>query len=708
MARRRRLLGWLPVLCLAPVPVLRAQLNPPHLAYVYPAGGQRGTTFQVTLGGQFLNSATQVYVSGAGVHAAVIESARPMTPMQVMKLRDRLQELQKQRNDPAAQKEIIEIRKKLATFTRNVNPVLAETVTVQVTAAPDAEPGRREIRLATPQGLSNPLAFIIGTLPEFSEKQSEIRILVPGINQQEVMAAEADMSVTLPVTINGRIVPRAARPQPSGPAGQPFTPGDTDRCRFEAHKGLRLVCAVSARELMPYLADAVPGWFQPALRLVDDKGDELAYADHYRFHPDPVLECTIPRDGEYLLEIRDALYRGREDFVYRITLAAGAEPAPARVPAVAPALPETREKEPNNSPKAAQRIKLPVIVNGRVDPPGDWDVFAFNGRAGDQIVAEVYARRLDSPLDSLLRLTDAGGRQVAFNDDHEDKGWGLLTHHADSLIAARLPAAGTYYLYLGDIQHHGGPEYTYRLRVSPPRPDFELRVTPSAVNAAGGMTVPITVYALRKDGFAGEIALALKAAPRGLILSGGLIPAGQDQVRATLSVSPPAALFREPVSLTLEGRAVIQGREVVRQAAPADEMMQAFAYHHLVPAADLKLAVARRNVFRTPPRITARPPVKIPAGGSVRIQVEAELPPNSVISNLSYELSDPPEGVTLRQDGGLVLACDAAKGKPGLKGNLIIQILGERQAAPGNRPAAPNLRRVALGALPALPFEIVP
>ena len=64
----------------------------------------------------------------------------------------------------------------------------------------------------------------------------------------------------------------------------------------------------------------MPGWFQATLALYDAKGSELAYADDYRFHPDPVLLYEIPADGDYVLEIKDAIYRGREDFVYRITL----------------------------------------------------------------------------------------------------------------------------------------------------------------------------------------------------------------------------------------------------------------------------------------------------------------------------------------------------------------------------------------------------
>ena len=99
--------------------------------------------------------------------------------------------------------------------------------------------------------------------------------------------------------------------------------------------------------------------------------------------------------------------------------------------------------------------------------PGDWDVFRFEGHAGDAIVAEVYARRLDSPLDSVLKLTDADGKQLAFNDDHEDKGAGLDTHYADSYLTATLPADGAYYIHLGDAQHQGGPEYRLPLAHQP-------------------------------------------------------------------------------------------------------------------------------------------------------------------------------------------------------------------------------------------------
>ena len=55
----------------------------------------------------------------------------------------------------------------------------------------------------------------------------------------------------------------------------------------------------------------------------------------------------------------------------------------------------------------------------------------------------------------MLRLTDAAGKQLAVNDDFEDKGAGLITHQADSLMRFTLPANGTYYLHLGDTPAQG-------------------------------------------------------------------------------------------------------------------------------------------------------------------------------------------------------------------------------------------------------------
>ena len=753
----------------AAFPAAWARQNAPHVAYVYPAGAQQGATVQVKVGGQFLANASEAYVSGSGIQAEIVEYIRPMNAMQATQLRERIQELQKQTMDAAATREIADIRQKLAVFAagRGTSPVLAENVILKVSLPPDAEPGERELRLSTPQGLSNPIRFFVGRLPEITEPEPVI-VAPPLVRPAQARGAsqaqpappapnppEQVIDITLPATVNGQIRPSPGRAQ--GRPGQPFTPGDVDRYRFLARQGQQLVIAAAARDLIPYLADAVPGWFQATLALYDSEGIEVAYNDDYRFHPDPVLYYVIPRDGAYTVEIKDSIYRGREDFVYRIEIGelpfvtnvfplggrTGArvpvavkgwnlpvealtidskgpgvhsisvragEMVSNKVPFLVDALPEGLDKEPNNAQTDAQRIALPIIVNGRVDLPGDSDVFRFEGEGGETIVAEIHARRLGSPLDSWLRLSDATGRQLAFNDDHEDKGSGLNTHHADSLIFAKLPAKGTYYLSLGDMQQKGGGEYAYRLRISRPRPDFELRVVPSSINAAGGMSVPITVYALRKDGFSGEIALSLKGAPRGFLLSGGVVPAGQDSIRFT--VATPSIVMRQPMSLNLEGRAVIEGHEVTRPAKPAEDMMQAFAYRHLVPAADLKIVIPRRAAARPPEAVLYAQTLAIAAGGSVRIPIRMFLQPNNPFDTIQLALSEPPDGITLQeasvgtQGGDIVLQCDASKVKAGMRGNLIVNVTGERTLPAGKANAPAARRRIPLGALPAIPFEI--
>lgn len=772
MSRSRQTIACGLAILLISFSTASAQDITPRLGYAYPAGGQQGTTFQITLGGRYLDDIKHVYFSGSGLDAKLLHEIEPMKSEEAGALRKRLTELNrlpKEKRDAKARLEIARLERKIAiylgeTTRRRAQPAISEAVALEVTIAADADPGRREMRVETRRGLSNPIRFYVGSLPEFRENQPG---LVPEAQDYPTplrFPPQVTTDITLPAVANGQLIPR--EPDYVHWQARRFTPGDADRFRFTARKGQRLVAAVSARELVPYLADAVPGWFQATLTLCDAHGNELAYHDDYHFHPDPVLFFEVPEDGQYIIEIKDAIYRGRPDFVYRITIGeipfvrsifplggpaggqttveltgwnlpvdnlmvdtkdkdAGTHPLSVRaddstsnsVPFAVDTLPECLERESNDSPQAAQPLTLPTIVNGRIDRAGDWDVFRIEGRGGEQVVAEVTARRLASPLDSVLELTDAAGKRVAFNDDHEDKASALSTHHADSLIQVTLPADGTYFLRLGDARREGGPQYAYRLRISPPRPDFELRVVPSAVNAVSWKLRPITIFALRKDGFDGEIALSFQGNPAGILIDGGLVPAGQDKVRVTLALA--RWLGFEPVSLSLEGRATIDGEEVVRTAVPADDMMQAFIYRHLVPANELKLVLPGSGNPPQPPddphsfqsmwRLLVDQPVKIPAGGTAEFQARA--PWEATRGEIQVELSDPPEGIFIDKAScadrtvTLVLRTDALKVKPGLKGNLIAN--GFQKRTETNKEGKTREYRTALGPLPAIPFEVV-
>ena len=74
-----------------------AQPTSPHIGYVYPAGGRQGAVFQVAVGGQYLNNATNAYISGPGVQAVVVDYSRPLTQKEFNDLREKLKELQEKR-----------------------------------------------------------------------------------------------------------------------------------------------------------------------------------------------------------------------------------------------------------------------------------------------------------------------------------------------------------------------------------------------------------------------------------------------------------------------------------------------------------------------------------------------------------------------------------------------------------------------------------
>jgi hypothetical protein len=186
------------------------------------------------------------------------------------------------------------------------------------------------------------------------------------------------------------------------------------------------------------------------------------------------------------------------------------------------------------------------------------------------------------------------------------------------------------------------------------------------------------------------------------VLSGGWVPAGQDSVRVTLTI--PSTPPEGPVSLSLEGRAMIEGREVVHPVVPADDMMQAFFYQHLVPAKEMKVAVTGQGRRAASVRVLDDTLAKIPAGGTARVRIAA--PKGAFLNNAQLELNDPPKGVAIRsvspvREGiEIVLASDASQVKPGLKGNLIVNAFsGKSPASADGKPQ----RRASLGTLPAIP-----
>jgi hypothetical protein len=582
-----------PALALLAIPALpqRAKkaapppnIEPPQpvLAWIYPAGAGRGTTVEILATGTSIVPDT-VLVTGLGVTGKVIDGKDP------------------------------------------------NKVKLSVTVAPDAPTGEREFRLLNAGGVSNRFRFLVGDLPEINEVEP---------NNEKTAPQKIE---SLPVVINGQILD-----------------SDRDYFRFPAKAGETLVLEVKARALLPFIADAVPGWFDPQLTIFNAAGKQIAFADDFRGRPDPVLFFHPPADGDYTVELRDVIYRGRGDFIYRLTVGAlpyvtGIYPLggqrgnevpveirgvnlPAthtnvKVPADAPRKitvegepfaagdwPTVRAIESSDAFERAQRISPPASIDGRLLTPGGSHYFVFTAKRDDRLVLELQARRLGSPLDSILTLYNAQKIQVAENDDWNDPLEANLPHNSDSRIFYTVPANGDYYLRLRDLQGKGGEEYAYRLNIAPPRPDFTLRISPDNPRMGQGDTAAITVTAVRHDNFDGEIKLGVGNLPKGFLASEATIPANQAEGR--LTITAPAGFAPGVVAPVVTGIATIGKDSVLRRAESAETMMQAFAYNHILPTKQLFLAVVPGTAYTLESNVPEGKVIEVKPGTDTPITIK--------------------------------------------------------------------------------------
>ena len=163
-----------------------------------------------------------------------------------------------------------------------------------------------------------------------------------------------------------------------------------------------------------------------------------------------------------------------------------------------PAWNESKEAGTVNS--AVEVPVLPATVNGQLTGGPDVDWYRFTGQAGQRIIIEGFARRIDSRADLVLTLAQESGKILAENRS-------LLA--GDPLLDVTLPASGQYFLKVHDSQYLQGPGYQYRVSLGVlPHLDF---VFPSA--GLPGSNDEYTVYGRNLPG----------GQPSGLMLDGSRI-----------------------------------------------------------------------------------------------------------------------------------------------------------------------------------------
>ena len=484
----------------------------PGTAYIFPVGGQRGTTVNVRIGGHFLYEKSELTLIGPGVTASShVERTKtlwlegPVIPQ------------------PASQQK----------------EDYPKDYSAQFKIAADAPQGSCFWYCATSQGITPGMKFVVGDLPEVIEDESN--------------GTRAASPVTLPVTINGRIFPRE----------------DVDDWSFAAKKGQVITCEVNAARLGSGL-DSRLEVLDPQGRVIAENADTFGLDSFIRFtapedgtylvrihdirfeglqhyvyrltiSAGAWLDRTYPLGGRRGTTVPLQLFGANlpsERIEFAVPQLVGSSAAPSFTTLMIPRdagttsarfetddLAEQLEAEPNDEPAQANKAELPSVLNGRIERPGDVDHWMFVGKKGDAWQFDLRASRLGSALDGVLTLLDEKGQQIATADD-------LANGQTDAVLAATLSADGNYTLKVEDrISSRGSSDFAYRIRVIRAA-DAVLRLTTplDAVTLLRGGELRVKVLAERPQNFADEIELSIEGLPEGITVSGNKLGKGQNQI----------------------------------------------------------------------------------------------------------------------------------------------------------------------------------
>jgi hypothetical protein len=564
-----------------------AQAASPALSSVLPRGGQRGTEVQVTLAGDRLADAQELFLYKPGITVKKLEV------------------------------------------------VDAKQVKVLLAIAADAPLGEHPLRLRTASGISVIDTFWVGPLPSSAEVEPNNDVSKP-------------QKIALNSTVAGVVKNE-----------------DLDRFAVELKKGQRITAEVEGLRLGGAM-------FDPFVAIVNANGDEIAISDDSPLLlQDPAASLIAPADGTYIVQVRDSAYGGSDGSNYRVHIGtfprpravypaggqAGQELAvdfigdPAgvikrtfKLPAepttdhrlvaeqngeVAPsanvlrvsAFANTNEVELNNDVTHATAAKeLPAAFNGVIGAVGDTDWFRFTAKKDQQLEVNVYARRIRSPLDSMLSIGDAKGTRLSGDDDG--------AAGPDSYQRFAVPADGEYTIWIADFLRGGGADYVYRIEVTPVQPKLSLSIPLVAANSQERQAIVVPrgnrfatlIRATRAD-FSGAVKIAAANLPKGVTMSEAVVADGLDVVPVVFEAAadaPTAGTLADITAAPIDPNVKVAGK--FEQAADLVVFGNQTVYYQ-AKVDKLAVAVAEEAPFKL--RIVP-PKAPIVQSGAMQLKVVAE------------------------------------------------------------------------------------
>lgn len=449
------------------------QAAPPSVSSLLPSGGQRGTEVAVTLQGTPGPTVPEIWCDRPG-----LEFVRPEKP---------------------------------------------GPITVKIGA--DAQPGMYWLRFYNDEGSAALRPFYVGVQPEVLETEPNDSFRKPQ---------------TLPstrVVVNG-VLAKAE---------------DADVYAIPLTKGQTVVASVAAFEDLGSPMDGVLQMLSPAGFVLEQNEDDQGW--------DPRITFTAPADGTYYARIfafpatPDSSIRlaGGADYVYRLTISTGTFPdhvwplalpvgEPVGMTAFSAAGHEFPEKPALSVPAAGRQrmwsdvwdapawvvgstaplvqeavpdaetpqmlAAVPATLMGRLDHPGDSDRYRFRLTKDQTLEIAAFSRSIGSPLDPVVRITDAAGKVLKELDD--------LGNKPDPRFDFAATADGEYEVQISERFGNGGPRGVYVLAIHELEASARLTVANDSFVVDGDKPLEIAVSVERIAGFSDEITVSAMDLPEGV------------------------------------------------------------------------------------------------------------------------------------------------------------------------------------------------
>ena len=486
----------------------------PVVEFLYPAGGQRGTTVAVKAGGKLDKWPVQAWTDAPGLKV-----------------------------QPGAE---------------------SGSLTIQIDK--DVAAGPHLLRLYNAEGPSVPRVFVVGEGPETAETEP---------NDE---ASRAQAVKELPATINGRLdkngdVDSYAVKLEAGQwltavvqgrrLGSPMDPllhaydAEGHQVGF-AHDGLGLdpLLVFRASKAGTYYVRVSAFAFPPAADVKLAGGAQDVYRLNLRagapaLHVMPAGVRRGTKARVQLVPWRQGAGEARSKEVDATAVADGDDSvlvpgcgAEGGLRVYVGDGPEWTEAEAGSA-AAAQPPAAPFAVTGRVEHDGEEDGFRFTARKGEQVVFSVHSVALVSAMDPALRVEDESGKALASDDDGGGRD-PMSPLGGDARLEWDPGADGVYRVVVSDLYGRGGEGYVYRLAVQKKNPAMVATVTGDEFRVAAGKSESIKVRVIRRTGDDRGLVVTATGLPAGVTATAAEVPAASGDMTVTLTAAADAKAAAGP------------------------------------------------------------------------------------------------------------------------------------------------------------------